>query len=335
MDQAWKTIWVLLLLGGASLALAQPPAAQQTPTPAQVTPPVTYTFRPMYVLGSGDQIMIRVADAPEITDRPFRIDTEGNITMPLLGKIHVAGLNQEQLEAELVKRLKVYIVNPQLSVTVAQYRSEPVFLVGAFKTPGIYPLQGRRTLVETLAATGGLQPNASRRIKITRRNEVGPIPLPNAIADPSGVTYSVDINLSSLRESVNPAEDILLQPFDVLSVDRAEVIYVSGEVSRVGSLELGERDFLTVTQAVTLSGGITHDASKKVRVLRPILNTARRAEIEVDLDRVMKGEANDFPLLPNDILFVPRGAHQLLTRASTVALTLTIPIVSGLALSRF
>ena len=73
---------------------------------------------------------------------------------------------------------------PQVTVTVVQFSSEPLFFVGAFKAPGIYPLQGRRTLVEMMSSIGGLQPNASRRIKVTRRKEFGEIPLPNAVRSP-------------------------------------------------------------------------------------------------------------------------------------------------------
>jgi polysaccharide biosynthesis/export protein len=196
-------------------------------------------------------------------------------------------------------------------VSVVQFRSEPVFFVGAFKAPGIYPLQGRRTLVEMLTAIGGLQPNASRRIKVTRRAEIGPIPLPAAVQDPAGKGSSVEISMGSLRENVNPAEDIVLQPFDVISVERAEMVYIAGEVGRVGGIELGERDSISVIQALSISGGAGRQANlKRVRILRPLMNSARRAEIPVDLTRVLKGEANDFPLLPNDLLYVPRSGRR-------------------------
>jgi polysaccharide biosynthesis/export protein len=216
------------------------------------------------------------------------------------------------LEAELVKRLREYIVEPQVIINVVQFRSEPVFFVGAFQHPGIYPLQGRRTLVEMLSSIGGLQPNASRRITITRRAESGSIPLPTAVADPEKKISTVEISMASLRNNVNPAEDIGLAAFDVISVERAELVYVNGEVGKVGGIELGERDSVSVAQALTMAGGFTRDANRgKVRILRPILNTNRRAEIEVDLKSVFEGKANDFPLLPNDVLYVPRSYKRL------------------------
>src|SRR5205085_10966351 len=118
-----------------------------------------------------------------------------------------------------------------------------------------------------------------------------------------------EISIDSLRNNVNPAEDILLEPFDVITVERVEPVYVNGAVAKVGALELGERDSMSVAQALTLSGGFSPDANRsKVRILRPILNTSRRAEIEVDLNGLFEGKGNDMPLLPNDLLYVPRSS---------------------------
>src|SRR5260370_4363166 len=190
--------------------------------------------------------------------------------MPLIGRVHAAGMTLQELENDLVKRLREYIREPQVTVMVVTFRSEPVFFVGAFRSPGIYPLQGRRTLVEMLTAVGGLQPNAARQVKLTRRAEYGAIPLPSAVEDPEKKVSTVEISMGSLRENVNPAEDILLQPYDVISVERAVLVYVSGEVAKVGPIDMGERDSLSVAQALTQSGGLPTAANRAAfRVLRP------------------------------------------------------------------
>jgi polysaccharide export outer membrane protein len=285
-------------------------------------------IRPNYVLGANDQILVRAPNADEINEKPFRIDADGNVNMPLLGRLHVGGMTVQELEADLVQRLREYIRDPQVIVNVVQFRSEPVFFVGAFKAPGIYPLQGRRTLVEMLAAIGGLQPNASRHIKVTRRAEYGTIPLPGAIDDPEKKISTVEISMGSLRENVNPAEDILLQPYDVISVERAEQIYVSGEVTRANAIEMGERDSVSIAQVLSLAGGFTKDSARgKVRILRPVLNTNRRYAIVVDVKRIFDGKDNDVPLLPNDIVYVPRSyTRAFLTTLQALALPL-IPYI--------
>jgi hypothetical protein len=137
----------------------------------------------------------------------------------------------------------------------------------------------------------------------------------------------VEISMGSLRENVNPAEDILLQPYDVISVERAEMIYMNGDVGRVNGLELGERDSISISQALTLSGGATRDANRnKVRVLRPIENTNLRAEIDVNVNRIYEGKDNDFPLLPNDLVYVPHSYKRTIwTTLGAIALQ-TLPV---------
>jgi len=282
-----------------------------------------------YTLGPNDQILIRAANVEELNERPFRIDSEGYLNLPMLGRIRAAGLSVHQLEAELVNRLREYVVQPQVFIQVTQFRGAPVFFDGMFQRPGIYTLQGRRTLLEMLAVAGGLQPNASRRIKIRRHAEYGAIPLPNAVEDPEKKTSTVEISIASLRDNVNPAEDIVLQPYDVVTVERAELIYVAGEVMKVSGIELGERDYMTVTQALTIAGGFTRDAKRAdVRVLRPILNTNRRAEIPINLTGIYEGKVNDFPLLPNDVLYVPRSnTRTILTGLIPVGLSVLNPFI--------
>ena len=282
------------------------------------------SIRSNYVLGPNDQIMIRAPQAEEINDKPFRIDSEGNINLPIIGRLRAGGLTQQELEAEIVKRLREFIREPQVVITITQFRSEPVFLVGAFRNPGIYPLQGRRTLVELLTSTGGLQPNASRHIKVTRRAEYGRLPLPNAVEEPEKKVSSVEISLGSLRENVNPAEDILLEPYDVISVERAELLYVSGDIGKIGGIEFGERDSISMLQALTMSGGFTPVSNRsKVRVLRPIVGTTRRAVIDIDVKSIYEGKTNDFPLLPNDVLYVTHSyKHAIWTTVQQITLPL-------------
>ena len=325
---------MFLILGAVQL-LAQPPSPPpQAPNPQSQPAPSTQAqaprdlppdaLRPDYILGPNDQILVHAPQAEEINERPFRIDAEGFINLPLLGRVKAGGMTVRELEADLVRRLREYIRQPQVIISVTQFRSEPVFFVGAFQRPGIYALQGRRTLLEMLSSIGGLQPNAARHIKLTRRAEYGPIPLPSAVEDPAKKVSTVEISMGSLRDNVNPAEDILLQPYDVISVERAELVYVNGEVGKIGGIELGERDSVSIAQALTMAGGFNRDANRgKVRILRPILGTNRRAAIDVDIKRILEGKDNDFPLLPNDLLYVPRSNKRLLwTGMSLVALPL-------------
>ena len=294
----------------------------QTPSPTQQLP--QDTVRPNYVLGPNDQILVRAPDAEEINQKPFRVDGDGNINLPLVGRIHAAGMTLQELEVDLVRRLREYIREPQVFVDVVQFRSAPVYFIGLFVKPGIYPLQGNRTLTEMLTNVGGTMQNASRHLTIVRHEEYGPIPLPSAVVDPEKKISTVEISLGSLRQNINPAENILLQPYDVVSIGRAESIYVNGEVLRIGGIELGERDSISVMQALSQSGGFTRDAKgNKVRILRPILNTNRRTMSEIDAKALFEAKGIDVPLFPGDIVYIPRSyTRQFWTTFSTVALPL-------------
>jgi polysaccharide export outer membrane protein len=338
------TFCILAGLSLQGLLWGQPPATQQSQaqgaqstTTSQTSPatppqsPDVELLRPNYVLRPGDQIMLRAFEMPDISERPFRIDGDGFINLPELGKVKAGGITVENLEASLMELLKKFVRQPQVTVTVVQFASEPVFFVGAFKVPGIYPLQGRRTLVEMMSAIGGLQPGAARRIKVTRRKEYGDIPLPNAVPAADGSASSVEINMASLRDNLNPAEDILLQPFDVISVERAELVYVAGEVGHAGGFDLLDRDSMSVVQALSLAGGVAPDGNQKTAwILRPVSNSSQRTQIMLNLQRILKGQDNDRPLLANDVLFVPKvsGLKRNLGRTLLIVLPTAAAIAS-------
>jgi protein involved in polysaccharide export with SLBB domain len=209
---------------------------------------------------------------------------------------------------------------------VVQYASEPVFFLGAgLKATGLFPLVGQRNLMEMMESNGGLQPGASNRIKVTRHKEEGPIPLPNVIALPNGDT-SVEINLKTLQANVNPAENIVLMPFDIVNVDLAGTVSVMGEVGHIGSFALQDRESMPVIQAVIEAGGLSTTAKPEDSfILRPITDTARHAVIPINLKLILKGEGNDQPLLANDVLVV--GASHKLSQKD---LLIFLPIL-GLA----
>jgi polysaccharide biosynthesis/export protein len=327
-------LFSIFLVVGTTIGLGQVPAAGQNPANGP-QPQGVPAIRPDYVLGPNDQFIIRAPQADEINERPFRVDSDGFINLPLVGRIKAAGLTVQALEATLIARLKEFIREPQVIISMVQFRSEPVFFLGAFHTPGIYPLGGRRTLVEMLSSVGGLESNASRRIRITRKSEYGPIPLPTAVQSADGKTSTVEISIESLTQNVNPEEDIVLKSYDIVYAERAERVYVSGEVGKVSAIELGERDSISITQALTEAGGFTQFAIRdRVRVLRPVMGTTRRAEINIDMKRVYEGKDIDFPLLPNDVLYVQRSGTRAVLTPVVPAILAGIPYLILSALIR-
>lgn len=262
--------------------------------------------RPNYVVGAGDQMLIRARDVEEIDQRTFLVDDDGNLTLPLVGVIKATGRTVQQLELDIADKLKTLVRNPEVGITMIQFRQDVVLFNGAFVHTGLFALEGRRTLSEMITKVGGLEPSAGRTIRVTRKMDSGTIPLPGAIDDNERRVSTVDISLEGLTNSINPAEDIVLQANDTIVAAKAEKIYVQGAVAKTGVLDLDERESLSAMQVVIMSGGLQSDAiPDKAEILRPVLNTARRAVIPIDLKQVMEAKANDYPLMPNDILYIP------------------------------
>jgi polysaccharide export outer membrane protein len=267
-------------------------------------------LRSSYVLGPEDQIVIRALDAEEISDKPLRIDMNGYIRLPLAGRVRAAGLTLEQLEAELASRLKAYIQKPEVAVTITEFRSQPVSVLGSVKSPGVHQLQGRKTLVEILSLAGGLSGDAGHSVKITRLREWGPIPLRGAAQDASGQYSVAEVSLKSIMEATNPEANIVIRPHDVITVPRAEMVYVIGQVQRAGGFVLNERENISALKALSLAGGLDRAASpQNARILRAA-GGSNRLEIALDMKKILSGKAPDVPLQPEDILFVPSSTPE-------------------------
>src|SRR5579863_6808437 len=156
---------------------------------------------PTYILGPQDTILIKALNAEELGTLPYPIDLQGNIKVPMVGRIHAAGLTIEQLEAMLTEGLKEYLQDPIVTVTVAEFHSQPISVLGQVANPGVHQIQGHKTLFEVISEAGGLKPDAGNTIKITRRKEWGPIPLQGAIADSSSQFSVAEVTIRSVMEA--------------------------------------------------------------------------------------------------------------------------------------
>jgi len=284
-----------------------------------------------YLLGAEDQIALRVVDAEDLSEKPVRIDAEGYIRLPMIGKVHAGGLTVEELATELVEKLKPFIRKPDVSVRIVEYRSQPVSVIGCVKSPGVHQLQGRRSLIEVLSLAGGLGNDSGYTIKITREVQRGILPLAGAVGDTTGRFMIGEVNIKSLVAARNPELNILIMPYDVISVPRAEMIYVTGEVSRSGGFVLGENETMSVLQALSLAGGLNAAASAgDSRILRSQPGSGR-LEIPVDVKKILAGRAEDQALRSDDILFIPTSQPK---KAALRALEAAIQVGTGVAIWR-
>jgi polysaccharide biosynthesis/export protein len=304
--------------GPIAAALAQEPASVAPVAPAVGLASATVGS---YVLGPGDVLAIKALDAEDVTSGAIRVDPSGDISLPLVGRLSAAGLTVEQLEKDLSARLRTYVRNPVVAVSVVEYRGQPVSVIGSVGQPGVVQLEGRKTLIEVLAKAGGLRPDAANTIKITRRAESGAIPLASAVKDPSGQFTVAEVSLSGIMQATHPEENILILPNDVITVPRAALVYVVGEVKKQGGFILQERASISGLQALALAEGFTIGAAPQNALIIRQSAEKGRVEIPTDLKEILKGKKTDVQLLPEDILFVPgSAAKSALARVAQTAI---------------
>lgn len=325
-------------MGAAILCLAAVTSGQTLLTPAvehvNPGPKCSDKVPSTYLLGPDDELQISGPELTESPDKPqpARIDSQGDVQVPLVGRMHVAGLTVQDAEKQIDKALSTYIREPQVAVSVTEVRSAPVSVLGAVNTPGVHQVQGHKTLMEMLASAGGLRQDAGYSVRVTRQLEWGCIPLPGATLDASGQFSVAQLNLKDIMDAKDPAKNIQIFPHDVISVPKAEMIYVTGDVKRSGGFVLGENQHMSVLQAVSLAEGVSSTAdTKHARIMRLNRGADEREGIPVNLKSVLDGKTPDVPMQGDDILFVPGSTGK---KAALRGLEAAIQTGTGLAIWR-
>lgn len=286
-----------------------------------------------YVLGPQDVLSIQSLYMEELQDRTVPIDLNGVIRLPMIGRVSAAGMTPTELERDLNERFLEYVKDPALSVTVKEYRSQPVSVLGAVRNPGVLQVQGRRSLFEVISMAGGLADDAGYSITITRRRDLyGSLPLATAKDDETG-TYSVaQVNVRAMLDATDPGSNIAIFPEDIVSVPTAKMVYVLGTVPRPGGFALNEEESVTVLQAVALAQGFDRFAKpEKSVILRKQAGSTERTEIAVNVKDILQGKAEDQALRQDDILYVPDSAKK---RAMARAVEASIAIGAGVTIWR-
>ncbi|HXG88134.1 MAG TPA: SLBB domain-containing protein [Vicinamibacterales bacterium] len=273
---------------------AAPVQAPKTQTPAPTPPPMPErqllgTQTTDYVVGPADVIKITVFNEDQLTGS-FRVDTDGTITYPMLGRHHVAGRTAREIETVLTKLLEDgFVRRPTVAVEVQDFRSRTIFIVGEVRTAGKYPLQGDMTLLEALALAGSVTSNASNEIRVIRPRD--PSAKKEAAQPDADVNAEeIKVDLKALEEG-KVAGNVVLQDGDTVIVGRAERFYISGHVRTPGSYVIDRG--MTVQQAIAVAGGMTERGSTRgIKVRRENPNKPGEfVEVDVRLtDRVVPGD---------------------------------------------
>jgi len=285
------------------LLLQVPPPAE--PAPAAPEPPVVAAPAPAsvpadapatgeYGVGPGDVLEVNVIGNDDLSRIPT-VQTNGAITYPLLGEVQVAGLTVAEIRRKLTNLLeKDYLVKPQVEVKVREFNSQYVSVVGEVNSPGRKPLRGKTRLIDALLESGGFKASASAEVMITRTE-----------GEFEGGRKTITVRISSqatLQDQINL--ELPLRNGDIITALPKSYVTVDGEVNRPGRYAI-EAD-LTVTGAISLAGGLTRFGSGSVKLRRTEPESGKVSILEVDLKDVRNGKKPDVPLLPNDVVSVPR-----------------------------
>jgi polysaccharide export outer membrane protein len=288
-----KSLFLLFLL---SLAFVPPLPAQQSVLPVNsAVNPAQPTFSTggahALRLSAGDLLDVKVLGTTDPDFSPkLRVDEQGSITLPYAGSLPIAGMTAEDaaLRIEARFREKDILKDPHVSVTVLEYATQGVTVVGEVKNPGVYPLLGTHGLLDLISAAGGVTPMAGKAVTITHRGDPEHPQIVNIETKPGSMAaYSVDI-----------------QPGDTIVVSHAGIIYVLGQVGKPGGFLIENSDRLSILQAISLAQGTNRVASlDKARLIRK--TPSGREEIPIPLKKILADKAPDQLLADGDILYVP------------------------------
>lgn len=253
---------------------------------------------PEETVGPNDLLSVTVYDAPELS-RPVRVDAAGAIRLPMVKQpVHVAGLDPAQVANAITNALVAdrVLVNPLVSVSVSEYRSRPIVVVGAVRTPISFQDDGTITLLDALTRAGGLGTNAGPEILVSRRS---------LTADGKSVAVTQRVSARSLFDENVPAANLILQPGDIVRVPVASQFYAMGNVKKPGAFLITNGSESSVLKALALSGGLASSSAHTAYIYRVESGQTDRKEIRLKLKQIMEHKAPDVPLQANDIFYVP------------------------------
>jgi polysaccharide biosynthesis/export protein len=316
ISSAWAQPPAQNPVSSAAINHAQDAGAMAKPAPVQkaMAESVSRAGDSALRLGPGDLVQVSVYNIPEL-DTKIRISNNGDINLPLIDYVHVAGLTIDEAEDTIERRLDKggFVKDPHVQVFVQEYISQGVNVLGEVVKPGIYSALGDQKLFTLVSAAGGFTDRAGNSITVTHRGQP-PISVP------------MSRNLED-----HPESNIAVLPGDTVIVRRADVVYVVGDVMRPSGLMM-DSGHISVLQAIALAGGTTSTAKLNgARIVRK--GPAGLTTIPVSLKKLMQAKTNDISMEADDILFVPTSSRKVL-QARTAEAAVQLATSAGIVFVR-
>ena len=260
---------------------------------------------PVQKIGTNDLIGVSVYDAPELT-RTVRVSKEGTIRLPMLKRqLTAAGRLPGELEVQIAEGLQAegILVDPVVTVTVAEYTSRPISVAGAVRKPLTFQALGTVTLLDAISRAEGLNADAGSEILVSRtqQGEDGPLTLVQRIP----VRGLIDAADPELNLSLNGGEEI--------RVPEAGKVFVVGNVRKPGAFRIDESEDTSVLKLLALCEGLMPYAGKEAYIYRRGDGNSAKSEIPIPLKAIISRKSSDVPLQANDILYIPDNSTKRTT----------------------
>lgn len=285
----WAQVSMLPNANGGNSTFSGDPQSKAVPTASSGTLTAIPDDFPDLKLTSGILLSMSVYDEPELATQA-RVDDKGNVTLPLIGAVHVAGTTvaAAQKTVEDKYRDAQILKNPQISLNVVQYPNSNVMVLGEVETPGRFPMLAPHSLQDVIAMAGGETKLAGDTVQVEDKDN-----------------HAVH-NYHYVRgEDENSLQNALINPGDTVRVLRAGIVYVLGAVYRPGGYVMQENGSLNVAQAVSLAQGTLMQARiGGMRVIRRESDGTLK-DIPISYKHIMNGKEPPLELEAQDIVYVP------------------------------
>jgi polysaccharide export outer membrane protein len=243
------------------------------------------------------------------------VDSNGSVSLPLVGKVHVEGYQLSEAEGVIAKAFSdgQILKNPQITLNIQAYAPLYITVDGEVGAPGRLQVFSNKTLQQVLAMAGGETLTAGASIDVQHKSESGEVTTHR-------VTYA-------RGDSIDHLGNQIVTPGDIVTVQKAGIVYVLGAVNRPGGYLLTNGGRLNVTEAISLATGTNMIASlDKVLVLRKTSDHVER--LEVPLKAMETGKQAQFELQDQDIVYVPvNKMMELLVNTQEVLATTSAALI--------
>ncbi|MBS1801654.1 MAG: polysaccharide biosynthesis/export family protein [Acidobacteria bacterium] len=260
------------------------------------------------LIGAGDLIEVSVYGAPDYV-KDVRVNSIGEITLPLAGTVKVGGFTPAQAEALIAKRLSDgnFFTDPRVSVLEKEFSTQGISVLGEVQKPGVYQMPGPRKLFDALSAAGGTTPRAGNTVSVLHR---------------SGSQESEVVTMSYDGKSSGQS-NIYVYPGDTVVVSKAGVVYVVGDVRLPGGFVM-ENSQMTILQAYAMAQGANPTAAlDRAQLIRKTGPERDPQEKLISLKKILSAKSPDINLQSEDIVFVPTSGAKVAGKRTLDAIVQT------------